>query len=376
MTNLHFNDIFKIFIIGLFFFVVPFYLTAKNFLNLFRSKNSEHLTIDIVIIFLGFIYSLLLAFISFNFSSLKNADYNDAIYPHELHNPLHSDYGNTIVWIIFIAYIGLLILCIFNPEKLSPLISALSIAVMIPGFIAGAFIYVQLAAHFQPIHLMLYLYYVNLILIAVRRIKFHITEHIRLINERQTVFRYRIAFKLYKIMSKVSTMTAFSFLLIFPVAAVLEIIFILCGQGPDGFIKAFTMTADWTFSTQAPPPPIDYEGHYLCTVAAGGHKKIVRPLRYGKRLNKKIIVNRQLLAANAFEDLIKEKLPRFHAKLRRFYDNYGYPISRHITTRFRADIVYIFMKPLEHLFIFILYLCDTAPENRIAVQYSDYKKEI
>ena len=373
MNNLYPNDILKIFIIGLYFFVVPFYLTVKNFLNLFRSKNGEHRKTDILIIFLGLIYSLLLTSISMNLSS---SDYDAAIYPHELHNPLHSDYGDTIAWIIFLAYIGLLVLCIFKPEKLSPVISALSIAVTIPGFIAGAFIYVQLAAHFQPIHLMLYLYYVNLIMIAVRRIKFHITEHVRLVNERQTVFRHKSAFRLYKIMSRISTMTAFSFLLIFPFAAVMEIIFILCGQGPDGFIKAFTMTADWTFSTQIPPPPIDYTGHYLCTVAAGGHKRIVKPIRYGKRLGQKIVVNRQLLAANAFEDLIKEKLPRFHAVLRSFYDNYGYPVSKHITTRLRADIVYILMKPLECIFIFVLYLFDNHPENRIAVQYSDYKKEI
>jgi hypothetical protein len=170
-------------------------------------------------------------------------------------------------------------------------------------------------------------------------------------------------------------MTAFSFLLVFPVAAVLEIIFIICGQGADGFIKAFTMTADWTFSTQTPPPPLEYYGHYLCTVAAGGHEKVVKPIRYGKRLGKKIVVNRQLLTANAFEDLIKEKFPHIHHEIRRLYDKYGYPISKHITTQFRADVVYILMKPLEYIFIFVLYLCDNHPENRIAVQYSDYKKE-
>ncbi len=169
-------------------------------------------------------------------------------------------------------------------------------------------------------------------------------------------------------------MTLFSFMMIFPIAAVLEILSLIFGQGADGFIKAFTMTADWTFSTQIPPPPLEYDGHYLCTVAAGGHKKIVKPIRFGTRLNHKIIVNRQLLAANAFEDLIMEKLPRFHKAVRGFYDKYGYPLSRHITTPFRADIVYLLMKPLEYIFVFVLYLFDNQPENRIAVQYSDYKR--
>ena len=34
-----------------------------------------------------------------------------------------------------------------------------------------------------------------------------------------------------------------------------------------------------------------------------------------------------------------------------------------------ADIIYFLMKPLEWLFLLVLYLFDTNPENRIAVQY-------
>ena len=72
----------------------------------------------------------------------------------------------------------------------------------------------------------------------------------------------------------------------------------------DAPIKAFTDTADWTFSQQIPPPPMESSGHYLCTVAAGGHKKIVKPLRYGTRRGQTIVVNRQLCIANAFEEWI------------------------------------------------------------------------
>ncbi|WP_431767966.1 DUF6688 domain-containing protein [Ruminococcus flavefaciens] len=41
----------------------------------------------------------------------------------------------------------------------------------------------------------------------------------------------------------------------------------MLGQVPDGVIKEFTVTADRTFSQQVPSPLIDYDGHYLCTVA-------------------------------------------------------------------------------------------------------------
>ena len=54
----------------------------------------------------------------------------------------------------------------------------------------------------------------------------------------------------------------------FFIIAVFEILFILAGQGADAPIKAFTDTDDWTFSQQLPPPPLEYKGHYLCTVTA------------------------------------------------------------------------------------------------------------
>ena len=80
-------------------------------------------------------------------------------------------------------------------------------------------------------------------------------------------------------------------------------------------------------------------------------------------------MNRQLCTANAFEELIQEKLPRFHRGVRRFYDSHGYPVSRLITEPWKADVVYFMMKPLEWLFLMVLYLVDAEPEERIARQY-------
>ncbi len=81
------------------------------------------------------------------------------------------------------------------------------------------------------------------------------------------------------------------------------------------------------------------------------------------------MVNRQLCVANAFEQLLEEHTPRFHRALRNFYDTYGYPVSRHIRTPLSADIIYLIMKPLEWLFVIVLYLFDEKPEDRIARQY-------
>lgn len=154
-----------------------------------------------------------------------------------------------------------------------------------------------------------------------------------------------------------------------PVLSFLTIILILFGQQPDSIILAFTKTSDWVLSGEIAPPPVTYDTHYLCTVSLRGHEKLVKSTRYGIRKGEKIVVNRQLCVANAFEQLIQERTPRFHRALRNFYDTYGYPISKHINSAWSADIVYLIMKPLEWIFVFVLYLFDKRPEDRICTQY-------
>ena len=98
----------------------------------------------------------------------------------------------------------------------------------------------------------------------------------------------------------------------------------------------------------------------------------MKPIRFGERNGRKIICNRQLLISNAFEDLIKEKFPGTHKHIRNNYNKVGVFVNRfyfifHI--KIIADIVYIMMKPLEWIFLLILYTFDKKPENRIAMQY-------
>ncbi len=355
--------------------IYPFVITGLNIANFFRKKKIHEFFFDGLGTYPGLFMTIFAFELSAGIEGITTLDYDKAVILGSYHTPLHTEYAWIIWTVIILGYLGLLVLGIFKPEKLPPLISAFSIACTVLGLVAGIFMYIQLMENCESLSfLFCLLYLANIILLAIRRIRFHITEHVRLKQERETAYRTKFGAWLGKVMSKISTMTLFSFALIFPVAAVLEILSLIFGQGADGFIKAFTMTADWTFSTQIPPPPLEYDGHYLCTIAAGGHKKVVKPLRYGKRIGHYIVVNRQLLVANAFEDLIAEKMPKFHKAVRRFYNKYGYPISRHITTPFRADIVYIVMKPLEYIFVSVLYLFDSQPENRIAVQYSDYKR--
>lgn len=158
-----------------------------------------------------------------------------------------------------------------------------------------------------------------------------------------------------------------------PLLVTLSAILLLFGQKPDSFIRAFTDTYKHGFSQ------LDYMcdnvtcgGHFLCSVAAKGHPELVKPQRLGIRQNAPILCNRQLLVANAFEELIQEKMPATHRQIRCGYNMVGDVVHTYydiFNNRYVADIIYILMKPLEWFFVAVLYTFDLKPENRIAQQY-------
>lgn len=162
-------------------------------------------------------------------------------------------------------------------------------------------------------------------------------------------------------------------LLLIPVLVILSSILLIVGQKPDSFIRAFTDTYKHGFSQ------LDYQcnnvecgGHFLCSVAANGHRGVVKPFRYGERHKSRIICNRQLLIANAFEEIVAEHLPACHRVLRSQYNKVGNMIHRYyhfFNNKFLADCIYVLMKPLELLFLIVIYVADAKPENRIAKQY-------
>lgn len=137
----------------------------------------------------------------------------------------------------------------------------------------------------------------------------------------------------------------------------------------DGALEAFTRTCDHTLS-RLPIVVLPADCHYLCTVAARGHASLVRPRRLGRRGGVTIVVNRQLALANAFEDLLHERWPRFGRLARATYDRCGLPLSRLIQSRWASDLVYLAMKPAEWTFYFVLLVLDRAPpEERIDRMY-------
>ncbi|MBC9798373.1 hypothetical protein IBL28_20565 [Sinomicrobium sp. FJxs] len=158
-------------------------------------------------------------------------------------------------------------------------------------------------------------------------------------------------------------------LLLLPVLLICTLLLILFGQDADALVKVFTDTATWKFSQKMHPPVLDHRGHYLCTVAACGSPKLVKPIRLGRRGGNTIIVNRQLLIANAFEEWVCDISPAVHRIIRRNYDRYGYNLSIKINSPLGANLTYVLMKPLEWLFLTCLYLFCRQPERKIRKQY-------
>lgn len=106
---------------------------------------------------------------------------------------------------------------------------------------------------------------------------------------------------------KYQTIPIIWILTFFPLLLILQFILVLFGQQPDSFIRVFLDTSSFKYS-QIPAPPaiiVPGDGHYLCTVSVKGHKKIVKPIRAGIRHGNRIVVNRQLLVANAFENILE-----------------------------------------------------------------------
>ena len=139
---------------------------------------------------------------------------------------------------------------------------------------------------------------------------------------------------------------------------------------PGAALEVFTDTCGHALSRLPIAHVVVSDCHYLCTVAARGTPSLVRPERLGRRNGHPILVNRQLAVANAFEDLLHARWPRFGRAARATYDRLGLPVSRYITRTWMADAVFVAMKPFEWAFYATLLLLDRDdPEARIDRMY-------
>lgn len=380
-----------------FFLIYPLILSVINLVILFFPKKRMAFIELITLAWGAFCTAIYLPFKDVFFS----ADWNVQLYNAERHTPIFTQALPTVIMLVCVAFAGYFILCFVPLKKLPPLVIVFSFAALYIGMFEAVLWTIQLWGEWYPI-----LYSANCILVILKLMQYKIrewtdvqqaetdkmtdtqqqdktdqttdtrqTKRREAAQEQETAptpaskYSNRFLNVCHTFLMNSSHWPVAALVLLLPLLGVLIGILMLFGQQPDAFIKAWTETSDWTLSMQTAPQNLIRDEHYLCTVAAGGHRRIVKPLRMGERHGHAVIVNRQLMIANAFEQLLEEHTPRLHRHVRRFYDTYGFPVAKLIRSPYAADMVYIVMKPLEWLFLVVLYLFDVKPENRIAVQY-------
>lgn len=371
-------EIIVLIIMGLCLAGIPLFLTVRNVLVLMRSVKPRKL-FDMAVFIIGLPLTFLVIL------PLKPWDEPLMELDDVYHSPLYIE--PVIIFVMVVAVVSYLVLRV-KGNRLPPLPSTVLLSGLYVGCIYAVLWIVQLSENlymseldFTPGGLydttpglnypviFFMLFAVNYILMAIRMVVGYIKEPLTVWPQYKSSFLNRLS----RILSRCGRLPVASLILLLPVCAVILGILTLFGQ-QQVLIDAFTQTDDWYFSTKISPPVEGYRGHYLCTVAAQGNPYIVKPLRRGIRHGVPIVVNRQLCVANAFEDLLSQYCPCLHRFIRNNYDHYGLPVCRYIDRPWKANVIYWAMKPAEWLFIVVLYTFDAAPEQRIASQYQDNRR--
>lgn len=312
-----------------------------------------------VVLWFGLFGCFLEAIFIFIVKDMTFYDWSERLINSQKHALIWSGAYPTFFTFAALTLLALIIYSYRDANSLSPLANIFCISGILGGVVLLLVFDNQLqVASFHTFFLLIYS--INLLWVRIKEWQEDRTE---------ITYENRLLQYFHQLLNKSRNWPWLAVLLALPTLAFVVLILMLFGQQPDSMIKAWTNTADWAFSQKIPPQNLIIDEHYLCTVAAGGHEKVVKPQRMGIRHGHPVVVNRQLCIANAFEQVLEEKTPRFHRFLRRNYDRYGYPFAKHIKKKWAMDLIYYLMKPLEWIFLLVLYLVDRKPENRIAMQY-------
>ena len=291
--------------------------------------------------------------------------------------PIAPEYAPLMLAILLVPSVMLFMIRGDNGRTWPPLIKVVCVLSLVVVMVYSVVFIVQLhgaVMNTPPIRLRtrgfaigMVMYPVNILLISIRVLYLYTLDELRWLETTQMA--RPVAQQSHKLLL-LAKHGKLAFIVGIPLFVVLLVILAVTGQLPQVVSRPFTETSSWFLSQhQWERPGYLPGGHYLCTVAVAGDPRLLKPERIGLRHGQPIVVNRQLAVANAFEQVIMERLPRFHRWVRGVYDRHGYPLSRHITTVRRANVTYVVMKPLEWLFVLVLYTVDGEPERRIARQY-------
>ena len=361
------------YLLGGIFIIYPLVLTLINIIFVFIKPKDKRIEkkvkwFEYITIILGTVFSSF----SIEFFDIKfNADWMVTLHNNQVHTPLFTESQVTIIVIMLVAIVGYFCLSLIPLEKMPPLVTVCCIAAMYLGSLQCIIWIIQILS---IRYLIFCLFPFNCVIIALKTIRLKVLQWKEIQHDEIKLYKYDMLNSLNRRLMDSNNWTIMAFIIMWPLLGILICILSLFGQRPDAIIRSWTETSDWNLSRKIAPQNIYVDEHYLCTVAAGGHRRIVKPIRRGVRHGHEVIVNRQLCVANAFEQILEEKTPRLHGHVRSFYDKYGFPIAKIIHSPYTADIIYFLMKPLEWIFLIVLYFCDVKPENRIATQYITKRK--
>ena len=272
-----------------------------------------------------------------------------------------------IYMIFFVLYHISLLLLWFRKSALPPLILALGLCVLYIGLFFNGVLILQILGSQEGAGILACFPAFSLLLglsIIIRTL-YDLPKNLSF-----STSKYQWLNKINEKLSTKSALFCSSVIAILPVFVLITLVLMLFGDDYNAVSKALTETTTWRFSQHDHPPHLDHQGHYLCTVATCGSPQLLKPLRWGIRGKQRIIVNRQLQIANAFEELIADLSPTLHRFIRKNYDRYGYDLSKKIKSRWASNLTYILMKPLEWGFLLCLYTFCLRPEEKIRRQYS------
>lgn len=366
---------------------IAFWFSIRNVVGLFKPDVKRKKLFWLLTVIIGELFRCFFDEIIQYIGIVRDVHWTVQLYNSTVHQPACTEYRNVYDMILFTGFCGFLLLLRSHPGKMPPLITVFAMAAIYPAMAACLVFCAQVMPGFGIEHgdvgFTWMILPLNMVVIACSLIREKILEYqeyfeLKESDEQQKWYQ--------RVLSKSKYWPLFALVFSLPILGIVLGISILRGQQPDAIIRTWTETADWNLSTRIGPPNIiaPVDGHYLCTVAASGHKRLVKPLRMGERRGRRVVVNRQLEIANAFELVLEEKTPRLHKAVRSFYDHCGFPIAKMIRTEGACDVVYILMKPLEWMFLIVLYLTQPNPEDLIAIQYMpgyrefwrDFKKKM
>lgn len=250
--------------------ILPIALTVGNLYNLCAKTPYHEQALDRCTFFLG---PLLMWFL---WSIWSAPDWDVPLYTYiepYFHTPLASWHMPSVLVIAGWVLVSFWVLCLLG-DRLPPLPAAVCISGLEAGIILSLLFLFQLSPHLlgegvwlPPDCFFMALFPLNYLLIVPRLMRRIICRQIARWKEAPLPPGKPVLSACQRLLSHSLSWMLAGFLLALPLLALLLWVLVLFGQAPDAVIRAFTETSDWALSQKISPPAIEYDGHYLCTVA-------------------------------------------------------------------------------------------------------------